>query len=127
MLHDRRLSREFRTLEGMVGLYCRDHHHPSDAQVPPLALCDSCSQFLDYARVRLEKCPYGGEKPTCAKCPVHCYKAAPRATARQIMRYAGPRMARRHPWLALCHILDGFRRVEHPMARRRRRIKRPSP
>jgi hypothetical protein len=36
------------------------------------------------------------------------------------MRYAGPRMAWRHPWLSLAHVLDKLRRVEHPMAARRR-------
>jgi len=40
---------------------------------------------------------------------------------REVMRYAGPRMLLRHPWQALRHILDKLRRVEHPMALRRRR------
>jgi hypothetical protein len=37
------------------------------------------------------------------------------------MRYAGPRMTFRHPWLAVMHLLDKLRRVEHPMETRRRR------
>ena len=37
------------------------------------------------------------------------------------MRYAGPRMIWRHPWLSLLHLLDKFRQVEHPMEIRRRR------
>ena len=31
-----------------------------------------------------------------------------------IMRYAGPRMLFRHPYLAIAHQLDGFRKAEHP-------------
>jgi hypothetical protein len=111
-----RLKREHLTMQRMVEIYCRDHH----GVVGPGRPCDDCSQFLDYAEKRLEKCPYGEHKPTCAKCPIHCYKRVQREQARAIMRYAGPRMAFRHPWLALTHLLDKLRRVEHPMAARRR-------
>ena len=93
----------------MVELYCEARHgHSRDG------LCADCRQFLDYAEVRLEKCPYGLEKPTCANCPIHCYKPGPRARAKMIMRYSGPRMLFRHPYLALTHQLDGFRKVGHP-------------
>ena len=61
---------------------------------------------MAYAERRLAKCPYGQDKPTCAKCPVHCYKAEPREQARQIMRYAGPRMTWRHPVRSLVHLFD---------------------
>jgi len=37
------------------------------------------------------------------------YSAAMREQVRVVMRYAGPRMLRRHPWLALAHIVDGRR------------------
>lgn len=108
-----RLQREFRTMTAMVGIYCRDHHGAG-------APCEECRRFLDYAERRLEKCPYGEAKPTCARCPVHCYKAAQREQAKIVMRYAGPRMTLGHPWLALRHVLDKLRRVEHPMEVRRR-------
>lgn len=112
-----RLRREFRTMECMVGIYCADHHGAASAQAGP---CDECATFLGYAARRLEKCPYGEAKPTCAKCPVHCYKRAQREHAREIMRYAGPRMILRHPWLALMHTVDKLRKAEHPMETRRR-------
>lgn len=110
-----RLKREFETMQRMVEIYCADHHAPADA-----GPCEDCRVFLEYAGRRLEKCPYGEGKPVCAKCPIHCYKRAQREQARAIMRYAGPRMAWRHPWLSLTHVLDKLRRVEHPMAARRR-------
>jgi hypothetical protein len=28
---------------------------------------------------------------------------------RDVMRYAGPRMLTRHPWLAIAHLIDGQR------------------
>lgn len=101
-------------MENMVVLYC-EHHHGGAGP------CEDCRRFLAYAEKRLEKCPYGDAKPTCAKCPVHCYKRRQREHAREIMRFAGPRMTWRHPWLALMHVLDKLRRVEHPMAVRARR------
>lgn len=101
------LDREFLTMSKMVDIYCSAHHDGADR-------CESCSQFLDYAGVRLEKCPYGEDKPTCANCPVHCYKKEYREQAREIMRYAGPRMLLRHPVLTITHYLDGRRRARHP-------------
>jgi Nitrous oxide-stimulated promoter len=114
-LATRRLQREFRTIECMVEIHCRDHHGAA-ADAP----CAECRRFLAYAERRLEKCPYGEDKPTCARCPVHCYKPAQREQARSIMRHAGPRMTLRHPWLSALHLADKLRRVEHPMAARRR-------
>jgi len=113
----KRLSREARTMRAMVRIYCRDWHEHRDCHP-----CDACEAFLEYAGQRLDKCPYGAAKPTCANCPIHCYKPARREQARAIMRHAGPRMMLRHPWLALRHLLDGRHRVEHPMELRRRRL-----
>ena len=105
----KRLARERLTMSKMVGIYCAAHHD-GDGD----SLCEECREFLDYAEVRLRKCPYGNQKPTCANCPVHCYKPARKDQAREIMRYAGPRMLLRHPLLAIAHQLDGFRKAEHP-------------
>ena len=105
----KRLARERLTMAKMIGIYCSAHHDRSGDVV-----CAACREFLDYAEVRLEKCPYGDDKPTCANCPIHCYKPARKEQARKIMRFAGPRMLLRHPVLAIRHQLDGFRKVGHP-------------
>ena len=110
-----RLGREFTTMRHMVGLYCQARHAGSASRP-----CPRCAEFLAYAARRLDKCPYGEDKPTCAHCPIHCYKPAPREFAREVMRYAGPRMMTRHPWLALLHLIDGRRKVAHPLEARRR-------
>jgi hypothetical protein len=78
----------------MVELYCR-HHHGSRA------LCAECDELLVYADQRLDRCPYGSEKPTCANCPIHCYRPEPRERMREVMGFAGPRMLKRHPILAI--------------------------
>jgi hypothetical protein len=93
----------------MVGIYCSDHHGGTDE-----SLCEDCSEFLDYAYLRLEKCPYGEDKPTCSNCPIHCYKPWRREQVKRIMRYSGPRMLLRHPVLAITHKLDGLRKALHP-------------
>jgi hypothetical protein len=111
-----RLRREWATMQAMVGIYCSGHGH---ACPPGQPLCPECAGFLAYAERRLQKCPYGPAKPTCARCPIHCYKPEPRRVAREVMRFAGPRMLLRHPWLSLTHFLDKARRVEHPLAARR--------
>jgi hypothetical protein len=112
-----RLAREYQTFRCMARIYCRDQHGNVAG-----GLCPDCESFMQYAEKRLEKCPYGPDKPTCAKCPIHCYKPAQRARAREFMRYAGPRMTLRHPVRALVHLCDKLRKVEHPLTLRRRRV-----
>jgi len=104
-----RIERELMTISTMVDMYCADHHERSGE-----SLCPVCSEFRDYAERRLQKCPYGEDKPTCANCPIHCYKASRKAQARLIMRYAGPRMLLRHPIMAISHQLDNLRKARHP-------------
>jgi hypothetical protein len=113
--HDsRRVRRERRTIEVMIRMYCRAHHEGGDE-----ALCPQCLSLNEYAMLRIDKCPFCPDKPTCANCPIHCYKRDRRAEVREVMRYAGPRMLRRHPILGVLHILDGFRKVELPARRSR--------
>ncbi len=95
------IAREQRTVAAMMRLWCR-HHHGTRTD-----LCPDCRELLDYAHARLAHCPFGETKTTCARCPVHCYKPDRREAIRVVMRWAGPRMLWRHPWLALRHLLDG--------------------
>ncbi|MBN1765643.1 MAG: nitrous oxide-stimulated promoter family protein [Sedimentisphaerales bacterium] len=98
---DNRLRREEKTILAMIRIYCRGHHrHKKES------LCPECQELLAYAERRLDKCPFGSDKPTCAQCAVHCYKADIRRQVRQVMQYAGPRMIWRHPYLAIMHLLN---------------------
>jgi hypothetical protein len=98
----RRLAREARTMQAMVACYCRAHHAPA------AAVCPECQALLDYAMRRLDRCQFGTAKPTCAKCPVHCYQRHWRDQIKSVMRYAGARMLWRHPILSLRHWLDSI-------------------
>lgn len=110
-------SRERKTITAMISLYCRQQHASAGT------LCAECAALADYAAQRLEKCPFGDEKPTCAKCPIHCYKPERRAQVREVMRYAGPRLLRRRPLLAIRHLLA--ERKPAPEAPRRQSQKQP--
>ena len=100
-----RLVREWQTMAAMVRCYCSAHHEPT------VGLGGECQEPLDYATLRLDRCRYGAEKPTCANCPVHCYQRDRRDQMKLVMRYAGPRMLWQHPVLSLRHWLDGFRKA----------------
>ena len=102
----RRLAREEKTIAAMIALHCRDHHATAAADARD-GLCSDCDELLEYARLRLEKCRYGVDKPTCANCETHRYKPAKRERVREVMRYSGPRMLKHHPVLAVTHLVDG--------------------
>jgi hypothetical protein len=103
-----RIQRELRTVAAMLRITCRDLHGEATARDDE-GLCADCAGLLDYARKRLAGCPFGPEKPTCVNCRIHCYGPQQREAMRAVMRHAGPRMLREHPWLAIAHLVDGWR------------------
>ena len=111
------MTRELRTIGAMLRLWCAKWHaaaaHDADG------LCRPCTELYDYARQRLANCPFGPQKPTCVNCRIHCYGKRQREAVREVMRFAGPRMLLRHPWLTLAHLIDGRRPAPAPPAERR--------
>lgn len=108
-----RLERERQTVSAMIRLYCGAHHRPG--RTP----CPDCARLEQYARSRIDRCPFGADKPVCALCPIHCYRQQEREGIRAVMRWAGPRMLLHHPLLALAHLLD---RGRGPSPRRESRL-----
>ncbi len=98
-----RVDAEKRTVAFMISLYCHNKHHNA---APRQTLCPDCRSLLDYAHCRLEHCRYGEAKPSCTRCPIHCYSPRKREQIRQVMRYSGPRMIWHHPILAIRHLWD---------------------
>lgn len=82
----------------MIRLYCKKHEGNQE-------LCPSCQELLEYAYHRLDRCKYGEEKPTCQKCPIHCYKPEMKERIRKVMRWSGPRMILYHPITSIKHLL----------------------
>lgn len=115
----RRIRRELATVRAMILLHCR-HRHGPERPARGGSLCAACDELWDYARERVERCRFGDGKPTCAACPVHCFKPSMRESIRAVMRYSGPRMLWRHPLLALLHLADGRRPLPVTTATRSR-------
>jgi hypothetical protein len=102
-----RIAREKKTIDKMVHLYCRARHKTRKGD-----LCPECTEFLSYAYLRLDKCPFQEEKSTCAKCLVHCYLPLMQEKAKNVMRYSGPRLLLHSPGLVLHHIFDGRKKPQ---------------
>lgn len=107
-----RLARERKLVQAMIAAHCRAEHGSR-------ILCASCSELALYADQRLARCPFGAEKPTCAKCTVHCYRTDMRERVRQVMRRSGPKMLWQHPWLAFLHEVVDVRRPTPELPRKR--------
>ncbi len=110
-----RVDSERQTIEAMIALACRDWHGTKNG------LCADCQELFDYSCFRLAKCPYKEEKPTCEKCPIHCYRPDQRRLIREVMRYAGPRILLEHPILAVKHMIASRRPVPPPRSKRPKR------
>jgi hypothetical protein len=95
----RNIVRDARTVAAMVRIFCHDVHGSRSGQ-----LCEPCQRLQVYADERLARCPFGPEKTTCRECRIHCYRPAERSAMKDVMRFAGPRMLGRHPWLAIRHL-----------------------
>lgn len=93
-----RIEEEKKVVAQMIELYCRKKEGEA-------SLCPACSELLNYAMARLEHCRFGDKKPTCRKCPVHCYRPDMRMRIKEIMKWSGPRMILYHPVSAIRHLL----------------------
>lgn len=98
-------NEEKKVVTKMIALYCNSKHNTKGEQ-----LCDSCSELCEYAFARLERCPFGENKPTCGSCSIHCYKPDKKEHIRQIMRFAGPRMLLLSPVYTMRHFYKEYKR-----------------
>ncbi len=99
----RRLQRDVAILAKFVGVYCKHRHReagkaplrfggracPWTFDWPPL--CGPCRKLLAHGVVKRLRCPYD-PKPSCRKCPAHCYAPKYRAAMREVMRFSGRRL-----------------------------------
>lgn len=103
--NDRRIRREIKTIQVMIKIFCHNQHRSGEE------ICPDCLDILEYAKIRIGKCPFKENKPTCANCTVHCFKSPFREKVKRVMAYAGPRMTLSHPILTFFHVMDKFRQV----------------
>ena len=83
-----RIADEKKVVALMIRMYCRRHCRQqdrtdkTDAHHTTHGLCPECAALLDYALRRLDSCRFGNGKPSCRKCPVHCYRTHGHALGR---------------------------------------------
>ncbi len=94
-----RIEREKRVVGIMIRLYCIKKEGNT-------VLCEDCRTLLEYAYLRLNRCPFGEKKTSCKCCSIHCYRPEMRERMQRIMRFSGPRMLFCHPIIALRHLLE---------------------
>lgn len=90
---------EIQLVSKMIELYCRGKHQ----RLYNKKLCHECQGFMDYARLRIEHCPFIESKTFCNTCKVHCYANQMRQKIKEVMRYSGPRMVFSHPIVCIRH------------------------
>ena len=95
---------EKRVVKKMITLYCNSNHNTK------YELCESCSELGEYANARLERCPFGEEKPTCGSCTIHCYKPEMKAKIKKVMKFSGPRMLLCSPIYTMRHFYKEYKR-----------------
>jgi len=98
------LEKEHKTIAVMIRMFCGARHGTDEGD-----FCSECEELFEYARARLSRCPFGENKGACAKCEIHCYKPDMRKRITEVMRYSGPRMLKKHPLLAIDHLLKARR------------------
>lgn len=76
-------------LRKFIHVYCQKKHSPPKGQ-----MCELCNELLEYALLRLEKCPFD-PKPKCKDCKVHCYKDDYRQRIREVMKFSGIHFVKR--------------------------------
>lgn len=92
------IEKEKKTIAVMIQMYCKSKHQT-------ISLCDDCKELLNYANKKLDYCKWKENKPTCKKCPTHCYKPDMKKKIKKVMRYSGPRLLLKHPILLIKHVL----------------------
>ena len=97
------LKEEAEMIEAMIRGYCQKHHKPQNG------LCEDCEALLHYTKKRLACCPFRNDKPTCAKCTIHCYRAQEREAIRCVMRTMGPKMLFTHPIMTINHLVRSLK------------------
>lgn len=90
---------DLKVLVRFIGIYCNARHGEDIRDVmelpsclgKPVMLCTECSALVAYGIQKRRLCPLD-PKPSCRKCPIHCYSSECRARIREIMAFSGRRM-----------------------------------
>ena len=108
--------KDVKVLAGFVRIYCRAQHAGAprklfeikdarlQAELNYLELCGDCARLLEHGAAKLSLCPYE-PKPSCRKCPTHCYAPGYREQVKKVMRFSGTYLLKRGRLDILLHYL----------------------
>lgn len=99
MTVDEKRNLELKTMRQIIHIYCSHKHAMKQEQ-----LCPKCNEVWNYAKQRIEACPHMEVKTFCSVCKTHCYEPTYREQIREIMRYSGPRLFWKAPFMVLRHM-----------------------
>jgi len=116
---DGKRDKDIRVLSDFITIFCRENHLAEtkdaflirDASLlkalgnKELMLCRDCQKLLNHGIAKLLLCPYD-PKPTCKKCPTHCYAPGYRERVREVMRFSGVYLIKRGRLDLLAHYLS---------------------
>ena len=115
---DPKKDKDIRILSDFVAIFCRENHKNVPKELFPikddslhailgdkeLLLCEDCSKLLNHGIAKLLICPYN-PKPSCRKCPTHCYAPGYREHVRKVMRFSGTYLVKRGRLDLLLHLM----------------------
>ena len=104
-----RTDKDRSTLEAIGRIYCNAHH--KDAPKDQAGLCVQCRETVDRTLERTASCPFGHEG-NCQDCAVHCQRGESQQRVREMMSYAAPRMAFRHPLMTFEYLCKKTRSTD---------------
>lgn len=90
----KRTDKDRLTLEAIGSIYCRGNH--AQRRKDEAGMCPECREAIELTLAKAKSCPLG-HSGNCEDCAVHCQRGDAQKRIQQIMRYAAPRMAVRHP------------------------------
>lgn len=84
-------ARREEVLKDLISMYCREHHGCDN-------LCEECNELMQYALVRIGRCPNNMTKVPCNRCPCPCYSDEMRKRMKVVMDSCASYF-RRHPYI----------------------------
>jgi hypothetical protein len=95
---DKKRESEKLIVKEMIEIYCKKKHKTK-------TLCPFCNDLLNYSLLKIDNCPVIETKTFCSKCSIHCYNKNRSTQIKQVMRFSGPRIFFKHPFLVIKHFL----------------------
>ena len=91
-------DKEKKIIKEMISIYCKIKHKKTDV------LCIKCQELVDYAYLKIEKCPFKDTKSFCSNCKIHCYNPDMKIRIREVMIFSKKKMIYKHPIMTVSHM-----------------------